>query len=154
MALFVQPLFRGQNAAGLLSKQAKPRTRGNGSATVTKLRPIFNRLEVAVRQACGIYTQHIFQTSSMEQTNLLLEQLKTTVEGIPIYCPGEQALAWVYFVAAAESKLEEHRNFFVVKLRELFDRIPFPDTAQTFAMLDCIWNNPFLASTWTKVPMI
>lgn len=154
MELFVQPLLWKRNTTKLLSKKVKPAATGRESSTISTVRTIFDRLELAVRQACGIYTRHLLQNTTPEETTFSLEKLKDTVEVIPSYCPGEQTLAWVYFVAAAESTLKVHRRFFTTKLRELYERTNFVDNEQSFTMLDRIWDNQFPASMWTKVPMI
>lgn len=111
---------------------------------------IFKSLEEAIKQACNIYSYHILHDSPPPNIEEILDTLKTTAEEIPAYAPGENALAWVYFLAAAESSIPAKRTFFSKRLMGIFERGNFNSTTTAFVMLYHIWNCQEVGDNWTK----
>lgn len=68
-----------------------------------------------------------------KDTNILLDKLQSTVEDISPFSLGENALAWVYFVAAGNSTQTPHRAFFTSRLGELLERLGHDDTSAVAA---------------------
>ncbi|KAM5348609.1 hypothetical protein ACJ41O_008433 [Fusarium nematophilum] len=71
--------------------------------------------------ACDIYVQRATSNPPMDQTVPLVERFKRTAEKVDIYdnVIGRHLLAWAYFVVAAESSTEGHREFFLSRLTAL-----------------------------------
>ncbi|UKZ72339.1 uncharacterized protein TrAtP1_013282 [Trichoderma atroviride] len=111
---------------------------------------IFKSIEEAIKQACNIYSYHVLHDSPPPDIEDILENLKTAAEEIPAYAPGENALAWVYFIAAAESNIPAKRTFFSKRLMGIFERGNFNSTTTAFVMLHHIWNCQEAGDSWTK----
>ncbi|KAK6443923.1 hypothetical protein FP744_10000171 [Trichoderma asperellum] len=111
---------------------------------------IFQSLEEAIKQACNIYSYHVLHDSPPPDIEEILDNLKTTAEEIPAYAPGENALAWVYFIAAAESCIPAKRTFFSKRLMGIFERGNFNSTTTAFVILHHIWNCQEVGDNWTK----
>ena len=111
---------------------------------------VFAKLENAVKQACAIYSYRTLNDMCPDGIGVLLNVLKETVMGIPSYTPGENSLAWVYFIAAAESSTLGDRTFFAKRLMGIYERGTFEDVTSAFGVLNQIWNLPEGAS-WANV---
>lgn len=111
---------------------------------------IFKSTEEAIKQACNIYSYHVLHDSPPPDIEDILDNLKTAAEEIPAYAPGENALAWVYFIAAAESSIPAKRTFFSKRLMGIFERGSFNSTTTAFVMLHHIWNCQEAGDNWTK----
>jgi len=108
-----------------------------------KMCDIFASIESAMAQACSIYNlrpslnpERVLgsSTSSSEMDNLL-DSLRSTVNGVPPFAPGENTLVWVYSVAASRSTNPEHSAFFTSRLAELLRRIGHQDISGYFSAL-------------------
>lgn len=111
----------------------------------------FYALESAIKQACSIYTHHVLNDSPPETIEELLKDLKSTTERLPDHLPGENALAWVYFVGAAESSGQLGRNFFARQLMGIYERGDAPDVATASHLLHLIWNQQLDGGSWTEL---
>ena len=114
---------------------------------------IFASLESAIKQACAIYSYHVANNGPPDNIEDLLETLKNTVGGIPNHTPGENALAWVYFIAAAESSTATKRQFFAKRLMGIYERGTVSDVTTSFNVLHQIWNSQVTGDSWAKVQM-
>jgi hypothetical protein len=101
-----------------------------------KVCDIFASIEGAMAQACSIYNlrpsldprERIVGSSTFSsEMNILLDSLRSTVNGVPPFAPGENTLVWVYSVAASRSTRPEHCAFFTSRLAELLRRIGHQD---------------------------
>lgn len=63
---------------------------------------------------------------------------------------GAHALVWAYFIAAAESILPEHREFFTTRLIRLYDVTKFGSIPIALQALGNIWMWQGLRK-WTEV---
>jgi hypothetical protein len=101
-----------------------------------KVCDIFASIEGAMAQACSIYNlrpslnphETILESRTYSsEIDTLLESLRSTVNGVPPFAPGENTLVWVYSVAASRSTRPEHCAFFTSRLAELLRRIGHQD---------------------------
>ena len=151
--LYAQPLLDEQTViryySAFYSADLSP---GNFSFN-SKMHEIFAALENAIKQACAIYSYHVSNDGSPDGIEYMLETLKNSVGGIPNHTPGENALAWVYFIAAAESSTATKRNIFAKRLMGIYERGTFSDVTTSFNVLHQIWNYQVTGDSWTKVLM-
>lgn len=68
---------------------------------------------------------------------------------ISLATPGMHALVWPYFVAAASSQSEDHREYFVFKLRQIHEKTPMDNILIAIERLGEIWER-FPSGGWTK----
>ncbi|KAL7931453.1 hypothetical protein V8C35DRAFT_282456 [Trichoderma chlorosporum] len=147
LQLYAEPLLKEQYS---ILAQYDSQTVSGDDLFKEKIFCIFKSLEEAIKQACYIYSYHVLHDIPPANIEESLDNLKLTVEGIPAYAPGENALAWVYFIAAAESSVPAKRTFFSKKLMGIFERGTFTNTTTAFVMLHHIWNCREMGDSWTK----
>lgn len=145
--LYAEPLLKEQHT---ILAQYDLQTISDDSTFKDRIIRIFQSLEEAVKQACNIYSYHVLHDTPPTNIEEILGNLKTTAEEIPAYAPGENALAWVYFIAAAESSAPAKRTFFSKRLMGIFERGNFNNTTTAFVMLHHIWNCQEMGDNWTK----
>lgn len=104
----------------------------------------------AIRQACELYRNRALQSTSRELSIESVERLRQTVLGLEPSVDGCHALVWAYFVAAAESILPEHRDFFSSRLRSLFECTGFGSIPLALETLELIWATQS-SSSWTEI---
>lgn len=104
----------------------------------------------AIRQACNIYLRRVTQNPPLSESSTDLEALKTLCERIHPNTPGHHTLVWVYFVAAAESVSLAHRDFFTLRLQEVFSRTHFHNIPTALAALQKLWKVQ-AERRWTEV---
>lgn len=107
-------------------------------------------MKEAIRQACILYRNRLLRSSSVESSVEAVEQLRQTVIGLDPNVEGSHALVWAYFVAAAESTVPEHRDFFVYRLKCLYGCTKFGSIPLALETLDLIWASQGSAS-WTEI---
>lgn len=122
-----------------------------GPSFSSRIRLIFESLECAIKQTCSIYSYHVLNDAPPGNVEDMLDCLKDTVQHIPPYSPGENALAWVYFIAAAETSVSAKRTFFSKRLMGIYERGTFVDTTTAFVLLHHIWNWHGAKGSWTKI---
>ncbi|EHK18830.1 uncharacterized protein TRIVIDRAFT_66857 [Trichoderma virens Gv29-8] len=147
LQLYAEPLLKEQYA---ILAQHDSQTTSDDKTFKDRILSIFKAIEEAIKQACNIYSSHILHNAPPANIEETLDNLKITVDGIPAYAPGENSLAWVYFIAAAESSAPAKRNFFSKKLMGIFERGAFTNTTTAFVMLHHIWNCREMGDNWTK----
>lgn len=103
----------------------------------------------AIRQACELYRNRAQHTTSRELSIESVERLRQTVCDLEPGVDGCHALVWAYFVAAAESILPEHRDFFSNRLRGLFEYTRFGTIPLALETLEYIWATQ--SSSWTDI---
>ncbi|POR38847.1 Uncharacterized protein TPAR_00938 [Tolypocladium paradoxum] len=101
-----------------------------------------------IRQACELYRKRALHSTSRELSIESIERLRQTVLGLEPSVDGCHALVWAYFVAAAESILPEHRDFFSNRLRSLFEYTRFGTIPLALETLQLIWAS---SSSWTEI---
>jgi hypothetical protein len=114
------------------------------------LTQIFKSISEAIKYACYIYYYHIMNDTLPPDLEEVLLKLKDTTRRIPPYAPGEDSLAWVYFIAAAESSVPTERLYFTRRLMGLFERGNFSNPTPASVMLHHIWNCHDSGRSWTK----
>ncbi|KAF3062642.1 hypothetical protein CFAM422_010533 [Trichoderma lentiforme] len=147
LQLYAEPLLKEQYA---ILAQHDSQTISDDHTFKDRIISIFKSIEEAIKQACNIYSYHILHDAPPANIEETLDNLKITADGIPAYAPGENALAWVYFIAAAESSAPAKRTFFSKKLMGIFERGTFTNTTTAFVMLHHIWNCREMGDNWTK----
>ncbi|UNI19374.1 hypothetical protein JDV02_005560 [Purpureocillium takamizusanense] len=104
----------------------------------------------AICKACDIYRRRALHIITAEQSIQLVSDLQETVAGLDPKEDGGHTLVWTYFVAAAESSLPQHRDFFVDRLKSLFECTRFGSIPIALETLDLIWSGHD-SSHWTDV---
>ncbi|KAF5001961.1 hypothetical protein FDECE_10763 [Fusarium decemcellulare] len=102
--------------------------------------------------ACNIYVQRATHNPPMHQTVPLVERFKRTAEKVDVYdnVIGQHLLAWSYFVVAAESSIDSHREFFLERLRTLHSATGSGSVLKAIEQIQGFWA---VQSTtrWTRL---
>lgn len=80
----------------------------------------------------------------------ILECLKTIVFDIHPATAGGHSLVWHYFIAAADSDLQEHRTFFTDRLVDIYNNTGSANISEGLKMLGHLWAQPS-SQTWPLV---
>ncbi|KAH8123488.1 hypothetical protein ACSS6W_007482 [Trichoderma asperelloides] len=107
-------------------------------------------MKEAIRQACDLYRNRALHLISDEESIQSVERLRETVLDLEPSVDGCHALVWTYFVAAAESILPEHRDFFSHRLQSLYSCTHFGTIPIAVQTLEHIWANQG-SQRWTQV---
>ncbi|KAL2798617.1 hypothetical protein BJX66DRAFT_295316 [Aspergillus keveii] len=108
------------------------------------------RIKMAIRISCEIYRRRAESNLPHNESIGLLEQLRLAVLEINSEIEGSHALVWPYFVAAAESILPSHRDFFSGRLWAIYNRTQFRNITRALGLLDMIWELHGVRR-WTEV---
>ena len=153
MQIYAQPLLHEKHTIHSQhnrSLQDSLTSRESHTSFRDNIARIFQSLEHAIKHACSIYSYHVLHSTPPPDIDDILDDMRITSEGIPTYAPGEGALAWVYFIAAAESTVPSKRTFFSKRLMGIFERGTFNNSTMVFVMLHSIWNCQETGSDWTE----
>lgn len=97
-------------------------------------------MRAAIEDAGEIYTlraeSKLAECESIARLNNLREKTMHLHEEID----GTHALVWTYFVAAAESILDEHREYFTSRLEKLYERTRFRSITVAIDVLQKLWR--------------
>ncbi|KAJ6787249.1 hypothetical protein PWT90_06827 [Aphanocladium album] len=104
----------------------------------------------AMNQACGIFEQRASKTATPESSIASVERMRQTVINLNMETDGCHALVWPFFIAAAESALPEHREFFAGRLKLLFSNTRFGSIPVALDTLNYIWSKSDTTS-WTDI---
>lgn len=104
----------------------------------------------AVQEACSIYRLRAFSDPQKHDSRLSVELLRQTVLPLDAHIAGSHALVWTYFVAAADSELPEHREFFSKRLRDIYEVTAFGSIPKALESLEVIWAMHGV-KRWTEV---
>lgn len=105
----------------------------------------------AIRQACDIYRNRALRVATPESSIASVERLRQTIVDLaPKEEAGGHALVWACFVAAAESTLPEHREFFSNRLGTLFHCTEFGTIPLALETLQLVWASQATTS-WTEI---
>lgn len=107
-------------------------------------------MKEAIRQACDLYRNRALHLITDEESIQSVERLRETVLDLDPSVDGSHALVWTYFVAAAESILPEHREFFSQRLQSLYSCTQFGTIPIAVQTLEHIWANQG-TQRWTQV---
>ncbi|PNP39550.1 hypothetical protein TGAMA5MH_08568 [Trichoderma gamsii] len=107
-------------------------------------------MKEAIRQACALYRNRALHLITHEESIQSVERLRETVLDLDPSVDGSHALVWTYFVAAAESILPEHREFFSHRLQSLYSCTHFGTIPIAVQTLEHIWANQG-SQRWTQV---
>lgn len=113
----------------------------------------YNNIELirsAIWDACGIYRRRVESSLSQDESIHLVEQLKQKVLWIDSDTKGAHALVWTYFIAAAESILPEHREFFTQRLSALYEYTRFRSITAGLKALETVWAMQPIRR-WTEI---
>ncbi|KAI5461518.1 hypothetical protein BGZ63DRAFT_414236 [Mariannaea sp. PMI_226] len=86
-----------------------------------ELQDLINQLFELLALACDIYIQRSKFNPPSADTVHLVERFKCALQEVDLYTDiiGRHLLTWAYFVVAAESSTQDHREFFLEKLTSL-----------------------------------
>ena len=141
MTLFAQPLLGEVSGASTLSAHDKYFDFiSNAAIFFPGLAPQIALYKTAIRSACRIYLTRVTKAPPHSETVPILEELKDLCLNIQPGQPGHHALVWAYFIAAAESSTFEHRNFFTLRLQEVYSWTRFHNIPTALAALQELWK--------------
>ncbi|RMZ27532.1 hypothetical protein D0859_08381 [Hortaea werneckii] len=106
-------------------------------------------LEDAVQLAKDIYLEDYNGEHHPTACHVRLERLRDMTSSITLTTPGMHALVWPYFVAAASSRSQGQREYFVFKLREIHQKTPMNNILIAIERLEEIWER-FPSGGWTR----
>ncbi|KAH0843379.1 hypothetical protein AYO21_09937 [Fonsecaea monophora] len=142
MTLFAQPLLG--ESSGTLTLSTRPAAYfefiSNAAIFHPMLAPQIGLYKSAIHMACNIYLKRVTSGPPHSETVADLARLKGLCERIQPTTPGHHTLVWVYFIAAAESSTLEHRDFFTMRLQEVFSRTRFHNIPTALAALQEFWK--------------
>lgn len=101
------------------------------------------------KQACDIYVARVLAGPNGPPLTDMVEQFKTTMETFPAGSPGEHVLVFATFIAAAESVLLEHQEYFTDVLLRHHKRNGFANISLALDHLSRIWSGR-IAQDWTE----
>lgn len=104
----------------------------------------------AIRQACDIFQNRALKRTTSASSIASVERMRQTVIDMDASADGSHALVWPFFIAAAESSLPEHRDFFYNRLKELFSCTRFGSIPVALDTLQYIWRKADTTS-WTDI---
>ncbi|KAI1022743.1 hypothetical protein LB503_000118 [Fusarium chuoi] len=104
----------------------------------------------AIFDACSIYRRRAESSLSDDESVHLVEQLRLKVLDLDSSTKGAHALVWTYFIAAAESILPEHREFFAGRLADLYNVTNFGSIPVAVKALGTIWSMQG-TRRWTEI---
>ncbi|RBA11794.1 hypothetical protein FPRO05_14231 [Fusarium proliferatum] len=113
----------------------------------------FNTMQTirfAIFNACKIYSRRAESSLSDDESIHLIEQLRQKVAHIGPTTKGAHALVWTYFIAASESILPEHREFFSTRLASLYNVTHFGSIPVAVKALGTIWSMQGMRR-WTEI---
>ncbi|KEF51314.1 uncharacterized protein A1O9_12664 [Exophiala aquamarina CBS 119918] len=152
MTLFAQPLLG--ETAGTMTLRTPLDVYfdfiSNAAIFHPGLAPQIGLYKTAIRQACSMYLRRVMQNPPLSESSVDLESLKVLCARIHPNTPGHHTLVWVYFVAAAESVTLAHREFFTLRLQEVFSRTRFHNIPTALAALQKLWKVQ-AERRWTEV---
>lgn len=102
--------------------------------------PTIVMIKDATRQACQIYRNRVQNTVTSDGSISSVENLRQILANIEPEAEGRHALVWTCFVAAAESVLPEHREFFYGRLKDLYQCTRFGSIPIALETLKHIWE--------------
>ncbi|OAR01206.1 hypothetical protein LLEC1_00164 [Akanthomyces lecanii] len=103
-----------------------------------------------MQQACEIFENRASKTMTPELSIASVERVRQTVTDMDPEADGSHALVWPFFIAAAESALPEHREFFAGRLKQLFSNTRFGSIPVALDTLEYIWSKSDTTS-WTDI---
>ncbi|KAF9893551.1 hypothetical protein FE257_010863 [Aspergillus nanangensis] len=99
------------------------------------------------QQAYDIYLHRALLQSHSAWHSGQIEQFKLTLESLPEGTPGIHSLVWPTFIAASDSRLPEHRQFFQQFLEAQYLRNGFVNILSALQLLQRIWTCEY-DGTW------
>lgn len=111
-------------------------------------------LAEAIYLARDLYLQESQGVISPLDRELKVEEMIRLVEPIDESTQGMHAFVWCYFIAGAASSNVRHRQFFLKRLRQAYDRIGMRNILSTISILEeLVWPLPENQS-WTHCQAI
>lgn len=106
------------------------------------------------RQAFAIYLDRVasHETGSPADPRSI-DGFISTLEMLPPASPGEHVLVWPCFIAAAESRLPEHRAYFERLLSRQHARNGFANISKALDLLQTIWRCKSQVSWPSMIPV-
>lgn len=98
-----------------------------------------NLIRASISDACNLYRRRVESSVRHDESTHLVEQLRLKVAKLGLDVPGAHALVWVCFVAAAESTIPEHRQFFAERLLLLYSHTGFGSIPAALRALQVLW---------------
>lgn len=88
-------------------------------------------------EACGIY---LGRATTDHEQEMAIERLARLLLQIDSDARGAHALVWVCFIAGAETNDQRHRDFFVTRMNETYQRTRFRNIPAAVQSLQRIWK--------------
>lgn len=109
-----------------------------------------NIMRSAIEDAQEIYQRRALSALTPEESCALLQRLQQKTMLISDDVDGAHTLVWVYFIAAAESRLPEHRHYFTHQLQMLYQRTGFRSISTGLQSLSRLWEAS-KEGRWTEI---
>jgi hypothetical protein len=93
----------------------------------------------AIEKAKTIYMRQALGSYNSGQLHEDIDQLRLQVLPIKSDSPGMHTLPWVYFIAAASSKDQNHRKFFADRLVQVYEKTRMNNIIVALERLEQIW---------------
>lgn len=103
-----------------------------------------------ITQACAVFQNRALKITTPESSIASVERMRQTAITLDPGAEGSHALVWSFFIAAAESSLQEHRDFFSCRLKDLFPLTRFGSIPVALDTLQYIWSKSGTIS-WTDI---
>lgn len=92
----------------------------------------------ATRLCFKIYSDRLH--GNMASNTATLEYLKTLVFDVQPGSAGGHSLVWQYFIAAADSNVQEQRAFFTDRLIDIYNATGCANISEGLRMLELLWR--------------
>lgn len=93
----------------------------------------------SIRRARNIYMRQAQSSYQPGQLYEDIEQLRLLVLPIHPDSPGMHTLPWVYFIAAASSTNQDHKDFFASRLKQVYEKTRMNNIIVALERLELIW---------------
>ncbi|OAA52129.1 Fungal transcriptional regulatory protein [Cordyceps fumosorosea ARSEF 2679] len=149
--VFGTPLSHPEKALDILRRRSTDHLAFMSYCPYTpEQRAFADTITEVMKQACRIFECRASKTVTPEASIASVERMRQIVTGMDLERDGSHALVWPFFVAAAESTLPAHREFFASRLERLFSNTRFGSIPVALNTLRYIWSKSATTS-WTDV---
>ncbi|KAM3501263.1 hypothetical protein MY10362_005699 [Beauveria mimosiformis] len=149
--LFGSPLSSPQKGLDMLRRRSADYLSFMSYCPSTPEQQVFiDSMTEVIKQGSQIFENRALNSTTLESSRASVERMRQTVNTMDLEADGSHALVWPFFVAAAESTLPEHRQFFASRLKQLFSNTRFGSIPVALNTLEYIWNKGD-TTNWTDV---
>ncbi|KAM3505974.1 hypothetical protein MY11210_007749 [Beauveria gryllotalpidicola] len=148
--LFGSPLSSPQKGLDMLRRRSADFSFMSYCPSTPEQQVFIDSMTEVMKQGVQIFENRASNLTTLESSRASVERMRQTVITMDLETDGSHALVWPFFIAAAESTLPEHREFFASRLKQLFSNTRFGSIPVALNTLEYIWNKSDTTS-WTDV---